>query len=67
VQWYVRSDAINAERSFVDPAVLRTAWNAGGLIYGTCLEGYEILRPATYKKEMRKDEVHGLARRQEPL
>lgn len=45
VRFWVREDAVNAERSIVDPAVLRPMSRLGGIAYGRTTEAVEIPRP----------------------
>jgi flavin reductase (DIM6/NTAB) family NADH-FMN oxidoreductase RutF len=45
VNFWVREDAINEERSLIDPAVLKPVSRLGGITYGRVLEGFELLRP----------------------
>ena len=44
-RFWVREDALNAERNLVDPAVLRPMSRLGGISYGTTSFGFEIPRP----------------------
>ncbi|KAI0602850.1 hypothetical protein F4775DRAFT_530884 [Biscogniauxia sp. FL1348] len=44
-RFWVREDAINAERNLVDPAVLRPISRLGGITYGRVTEAFELLRP----------------------
>lgn len=45
VRFWVREDAVNPERSIVDPAVLRPMSRLGGIAYGRTTEAVEIPRP----------------------
>ena len=45
VRFWVREDAINEDRSIVDPAILRPMSRLGGIMYGRTVEGVEIPRP----------------------
>ncbi|PKS10290.1 hypothetical protein jhhlp_002041 [Lomentospora prolificans] len=44
-RFWVREDAINAEKNIVDPAVLRPMSRLGGIMYGRTTEAFEITRP----------------------
>ena len=52
-RFWVREDAINEEKTLVDPAVLRPVSRMGGITYGRTGPGYEIPRPDF--DTMRKD------------
>ncbi|KAK2608803.1 hypothetical protein QQS21_002660 [Conoideocrella luteorostrata] len=45
LRFWVREDAINEDRSLVDPAVLRPIGRLGGITYSRTNEGFELLRP----------------------
>lgn len=45
VRFWVREDAINEDRSLIDPAVLRPMARLGGITYTRILDGFEIPRP----------------------
>lgn len=45
VRFWVREDAINDERSLIDPAVLRPIARLGGISYARVVDGFEIPRP----------------------
>ena len=45
VRFWVREDAINADRNIIDPGVLRPMSRLGGITYGRTVEGIEIPRP----------------------
>jgi len=51
VHFWVREDAINDERSIIDPAVLRPIARLGGITYARVNEGFEIPRPVLKKEE----------------
>jgi len=53
--FWVREDAINAEKNLIDPAVLRPMSRLGGITYGRTTEGIEILRP-DYEQTVASDE-----------
>ncbi|ROV86837.1 hypothetical protein VSDG_10179 [Cytospora chrysosperma] len=44
-RFWVREDAINEERSLIDPAVLRPISRIGGITYGRSVDALEIPRP----------------------
>ena len=50
VRFWVREDAIDADRSLVDPKVLKAMSRLGGISYGRVVDGLEIPRPV-FKKE----------------
>jgi len=61
VRFWAREDAVNEERSLIDPAVLRPVSRLGGIMYSRLLEGFELPRPDW--EEFRKDaEPAGLAK-----
>lgn len=60
VQWHVRSDAINADKSTVNIDVLRPIWRAGGITYGTSFQAFELPRPEAFRHERKKEEVQRL-------
>ncbi len=45
VRFWVREDAIDEQKSIVDPAILRPMSRLGGIMYGRTVEGVEIPRP----------------------
>lgn len=45
VRFWVREDAINEDRSLIDPDVLRPIARLGGITYARVLDGFEIPRP----------------------
>jgi len=45
VRFWARDDAINDERSLIDPKVLKPMSRAGGITYGRFIDGIEIPRP----------------------
>jgi flavin reductase (DIM6/NTAB) family NADH-FMN oxidoreductase RutF len=52
VVWHVREDLIakDSARATADLALLRPVWRGGGITYGTCFQGFELPRPATWSK-----------------
>ncbi|EHA53104.1 flavoprotein oxygenase [Pyricularia oryzae 70-15] len=44
-RFWVREDAINAERDLIDPKVLRPISRLGGITYGRTTEAFELTRP----------------------
>ena len=59
VRFWVREDAINAEKNLIDPAVLRPMSRLGGITYGRTVEACEIPRP-DYAEKVREGEAEGL-------
>ena len=53
VRFWVREDAINEERSLIDPGVLRPVARLGGISYARVVDGFEIPRPVL-KQEVEK-------------
>lgn len=45
VRFWVREDAINDDRSLIDPAVLKPIARLGGITYARVVDGFEIPRP----------------------
>ncbi|KAH0847721.1 hypothetical protein AYO21_07708 [Fonsecaea monophora] len=45
VRFWVREDAINDDRSIIDPAILRPVARLGGITYARVLDGFELPRP----------------------
>lgn len=54
-RFWVREDAINAERNIIDPAVLRPIARLGGITYGRTTQACEIPRP-DYTETVEKNE-----------
>ncbi|KAI8651843.1 Flavin-Reduct domain-containing protein [Fusarium sp. Ph1] len=44
-RFWIRQDALNPEKSLVDPAILRPISRLGGITYGRVAEAFEALRP----------------------
>ena len=59
VRFWVREDAINEERSLIDPVVLRPMSRLGGIMYGRLMEAVELPRPR-YQEEERDGRLQGL-------
>ena len=67
VHFWVREDAINEDRSLIDPEILRPVARLGGITYSRVLDGFEIPRPVLkveeeqgkLKKEDLKPKVDG--------
>ena len=55
--FWVREDAINAEKNLIDPAILRPMSRLGGITYGRLTEALELPRPDYTEK---KSEIEGL-------
>ncbi|KUJ16067.1 flavo protein-like protein oxygenase [Mollisia scopiformis] len=49
VMFHVREDAIDEKRETVDTKVLRPVWRGGGIMYGTCFDGWETPRPDAFR------------------
>ncbi|OAP64145.1 hypothetical protein AYL99_00117 [Fonsecaea erecta] len=45
VRFWVREDAINEDRTLIDPAVLRPVARLGGITYARVVDGFELTRP----------------------
>ena len=58
-RFWVREDAVNEERSLVDPGVLRPVSRLGGITYGRLVEGFELVRPE-WEVEGREGRLEGL-------
>ncbi len=56
VRFWVREDAINEERSLIDPEVLRPVGRLGGISYARVVDGFEIVRPVL-KQEVEKGKL----------
>ncbi|PQE12986.1 flavo oxygenase protein [Rutstroemia sp. NJR-2017a BBW] len=54
-RFWVKENAINAERNMVDPAILRPMSRLGGITYGRTTEGIELPRP-DYESSVTKSE-----------
>ena len=61
VRFWAREDAVNEERSALDPNVLRPMSRLGGITYGRTIEGFEILRP-DFKDSEGKGLLDGLVK-----
>ncbi|EXJ87392.1 hypothetical protein A1O3_04351 [Capronia epimyces CBS 606.96] len=67
VQFWVREDAINEDRSVIAPEILRPVSRLGGITYARVLDGFEIPRPVLgqvrkegdIKDELLKPKVEG--------
>ena len=44
-RFWAREDAVNEDRSMIDPAVLRPVSRLGGITYGRTTDGFELPRP----------------------
>ncbi|KAK7741978.1 hypothetical protein SLS53_004561 [Cytospora paraplurivora] len=58
-RFWVREDALNEEKSLIDPNVLRPIYRVGGITYGRILDGIEIPRPA-FGKDLTAEEYQKL-------
>ncbi|KIW88371.1 uncharacterized protein Z519_10940 [Cladophialophora bantiana CBS 173.52] len=45
VRFWVREDAINEDRTLIDPAVLKPVARLGGITYARVVDGFELPRP----------------------
>lgn len=61
VRFWVREDALNEERSLIDPGILRAMSRLGGIMYGRTVEGVEIPRP-DWSESKEEAEAHGLVK-----
>ena len=61
VNFWVREDAVNEERSVVDFAVLRPVSRLGGIMYGRTVEGFELPR-LHFEDMVQSGEADGLVR-----
>ena len=67
VRFWVREDAINEERSLIDPSVLRPVARLGGISYARVVDAFEIVRPVLkdelgsgkLEEGMQKEKVDG--------
>ncbi|KAL8720906.1 MAG: hypothetical protein Q9225_002292 [Loekoesia sp. 1 TL-2023] len=59
IRFWVREDALNEERTLVDPAILHPMSRLGGIMYGRTTEGCEIPRPDWAEKQ-KEIETNGL-------
>ncbi len=60
-RFWVREDAINADRNIIDPAILRPMSRLGGITYARVTEGLELLRPE-FDQATRPEDVKPLIR-----
>lgn len=49
MMFHVREDAIDVKLETVDLKVLRPVWRGGGILYGTCFDGWETQRPDPFR------------------
>lgn len=49
--------AKDPSKSTVDLQLLRPVWRGGGITYGTCFQGFELPRPATWRNVKEEKEV----------
>lgn len=59
VNFWVREDAINEEKTIIDPKILKPVARLGGISYARVTEGMEILRP-DWQKTVDAKKVEGL-------
>lgn len=57
--FHVRGDVIAKDplKATVDLKLLFPVWRGGGITYGTCFQGFERPRPATWRKVKNEDAV----------
>jgi hypothetical protein len=55
-KFWVREDAINEDRSLVDPNVLKPMSRLGGITYGRVVDGIEIPRPI-FEQELAQGKI----------
>lgn len=67
VLFHVWEDAIGEDRATVDIATLRPVFRAGGITYGTCVNGFELPRPEAYRKVRECPEVQVMVGRPEDV
>ena len=60
VLYHARSDAVGADRATIDIAKLQPCFRAGGITYGICFDGFELLRPEAFRKVREREDVKGL-------
>ena len=60
-RFWVREDAINADRNLIDPAILRPMSRLGGITYGRTTEVVELPRPE-FDETIKKEEVKPLVK-----
>jgi len=58
-RFWAREDAVNEERSLLDPDVLRPVSRLGGITYAKVAEGFELPRP-DFEEEKAKGTLDGL-------
>lgn len=51
VRFWVREDAINGDRTLIDPAVLKPVARLGGITYSRVTDGFEIPRPVLKEEQ----------------
>lgn len=62
VLFHVWEDSIAEDKATVDIATLRPVFRAGGITYGVCLSGFELLRPEAYRKVRERVGLQDLCR-----
>ncbi|ODV91316.1 hypothetical protein CANCADRAFT_25366 [Tortispora caseinolytica NRRL Y-17796] len=62
VNFHVREDAMNADHSIIDCAVLQPVARQGGITYTRATQGFELLRP-DYDTEKEKPEIQAALKR----
>lgn len=61
LNFWVRENAINEEKTIIDPKILKPVSRLGGISYGRVTEGVELLRP-DWEKSVQAMKVEGLER-----
>ena len=62
IRFWVREDAINADKNLIDPAILRPMSRLGGITYGRTVEGVELPRP-DWEQKQEQGETQGLVKK----
>ncbi|KAI1422034.1 hypothetical protein F5Y12DRAFT_764712 [Xylaria sp. FL1777] len=62
LRFWVREDAINAERNLIDPEILRPMSRLGGITYGRTTEAIELPRPV-FERDVGMEEYERLKKK----
>ncbi|KIX93261.1 uncharacterized protein Z520_11117 [Fonsecaea multimorphosa CBS 102226] len=62
VRFWVREDAINEDRTLIDPAILRPVGRLGGITYARVVDGFELPRPVLQEEKDKGKLDEGLLR-----
>jgi hypothetical protein len=63
VRFHIWDDVLNEDRATADMAKLRPVFRAGGITYGTCLNGFEIPRPEAFRHIRQDPEVDAIVQK----